>query len=219
MPHGKPGRHVFSARLIRRSGFCRASTHHLSSVDENFEPGRSLRRLNLTAPARERPVFPLPHRLGPCSYCARRVVAAALLLAAAASPVGAQSSRERPYPVRRATSEIVVDGRVVEEAWADALTLELGRVGRLRLRGRPAGAGCAGRLLRRRSRDGIRLRTDPCVGVPPPGRIDEHDERREQEQARDECHELGGPHVSGPHLFQDGRHGARQADHQSREEQ
>ena len=70
-------------------------------------------------------MFPLPHRLGPYSFCARRVVAAALLLAAAASPVGAQSSRERPYPVRRATSEIVVDGRVLEEAWADALTLEL----------------------------------------------------------------------------------------------
>ena len=27
--------------------------------------------------------------------------------------------------MRRATSEIVVDGRVVEEAWSDALTLEL----------------------------------------------------------------------------------------------
>jgi len=69
-------------------------------------------------------VFRLPHRLNPHSFCARRVVTAALLLAAA-SPVGAQSSREHPYPVRRATSEIVVDGRVVEEAWADALTLEL----------------------------------------------------------------------------------------------
>ena len=29
------------------------------------------------------------------------------------------------HPLRRATSEIVVDGRVVEEAWSDALTLEL----------------------------------------------------------------------------------------------
>ena len=70
-------------------------------------------------------MLPLPHLLGPYSFCARRVLAAALLLAAAASPVGAQSSREHPYPVRRATSEVVVDGRVVEEAWADALTLEL----------------------------------------------------------------------------------------------
>ena len=51
------------------------------------------------------------------------------------------------------------------------------------------------------------------MGVPPPGRVDEHDERRECEQARDECRELGGADISGPHLFQEAWHGTRQAGH------
>lgn len=56
----------------------------------------------------------------------RRVLIAALLLVAFSSSVAAQQDRERQrHAVRRATSEIVVDGRVVDEAWADALTLEL----------------------------------------------------------------------------------------------
>ena len=59
----------------------------------------------------------------------------------------------------------------------------------------------------------------PCIPkpAPPPGRIDEHDECRVYEQAHDERRELGGTDVSGPHLFQDGRHGTRQTDHQPRE--
>ena len=46
--------------------------------------------------------------------------------AASASTVLGQGDADRlGHPLRRATSEIVVDGRVVEEAWSDALTLEL----------------------------------------------------------------------------------------------
>ena len=63
---------------------------------------------------------PLPRHSSLYSYCARRVFAAALLLAASASTVLAQAGGDRlRHPVRRATSEIVVDGRVVEEAWSD----------------------------------------------------------------------------------------------------
>ena len=55
-----------------------------------------------------------------------RILATALLLLAPLSPVDANDDIERPrHPVRRATSDITVDGRVIETAWADALTLEL----------------------------------------------------------------------------------------------
>ncbi len=51
---------------------------------------------------------------------------AAVWLLAAAGVAGAQDGDSRPrHPVRRAVSEVTVDGRVVEPAWSAALTLGL----------------------------------------------------------------------------------------------
>ena len=54
------------------------------------------------------------------------VITTVLVLLGAASSTGAAEDPERPrHPVRRVTSDITIDGRVIERAWAEALTLEL----------------------------------------------------------------------------------------------
>ena len=60
------------------------------------------------------------------SATAWRVIATVLILVGAVSSTGAAEDPKRPrHPVRRVTSDITIDGRVIEQGWADALTLEL----------------------------------------------------------------------------------------------
>ena len=55
-----------------------------------------------------------------------RVITTALVLLGAVSSTGAAEDPERPrHPVRRATSDVTIDRRVIEAVWAEALTLEL----------------------------------------------------------------------------------------------
>ena len=55
-----------------------------------------------------------------------RVITTALLLVGAVSSVAANDETERPrHPVRRVTSDITIDGLVIEDGWMEALTLEL----------------------------------------------------------------------------------------------
>ncbi len=54
------------------------------------------------------------------------VATVATCCALSATSAGAQGRQPKePFPVPRATSEISVDGVIEEEAWNDALTLEL----------------------------------------------------------------------------------------------
>ena len=55
-----------------------------------------------------------------------RVITTVLLLVGSVSSVAANDETERsPHPVRRVTSDITIDGRVIEDGWMEALTLEL----------------------------------------------------------------------------------------------